>query len=465
MTLVSDTALIAADVAKLHSIVHGAAGSTTSTDGGPVPSLASIIAGMRSAAILSATQGRPRFAIYYNRLETIANLNSVDKAARYIADNFDTMVLHYGLDNPASPGNAECAQIIAQVLAVRPEFEFFGYVHTGTTVQPSFTVAELNATTDRWLAMGCVGCFFDECEFAFGTSRQRLNSVLDHIHNRTTLGGKVAVAMVNGWDHSELYYDTVDATNNPTGEAVRFIAGDAVHHESLAFNSEQTAYKGADNSALGSVGIIHAWFLQQHEEVTRLLRKRFGLRYFACNTYDPADSDEQIARAFAVCQVVAKIIGADGVCLTVKDFGASGAGIYQCPSFTYDADYHRFVSSQPLIEWAGDSQSVKRGSLRFFSQFGRQWWTVPKHATLTSNIQRTIISLTADAVLFIPFKKGTVPFQARLMPFGNSSPSNVKIRMVGVCWDGSGVAWNDGQTQATNFTASGDSTVRIGRVF
>lgn len=462
MTLITDISKVNTDAELFHSIVHGASGTNVITESGVVPSLATVIASATASAGSGGGNGRgarPRFGIYYNRLETIQNLNNVDQAARYIGDNFDVMILHYGLEDPTTAGHTECVQIIAQVIAIRPDFEFFGYIHTGTTVAPSYTPAQLNLATDRWIAMGCAGCFFDECEFAFGTTRPRLNGVLDHIHSLRTIGGKQALGMVNSWDHSDLYYDTVNAINNPAGESVHFIARDAVHHESLAWNSEQPDYQGVTNSASGSTGVIHAWFLQNHEEVTRLLRKKFALRYFAINTFATTDSPETIARAFQVCQVVGKLVGADAIGLTVKDFGASGGGVYQCPSFDYDNEWVNYVSNSPLIEWAVDGQSAKRGRLLFYSQFGRQWWTGPRSATLTINTSRTSITPAPDAVLLIPFKKGTVPFLARLMPFGNSSPANVKIIIAAVCWDGSAVAWNDGQSQATNFTASGDSTV------
>lgn len=399
----------------------------------------------------------PRFGIYYNRLETIAGTNSVDAATRYIVDNFDVMVLHYGLDDPLTPGHSEAEQIIAAVVAVRPDFQFYGYIHMGTTILPVLSNAEIAAAIGRWVSMGCHGVFLDECEFAFGTTRPRLNAALDAAHGMTSLYGMPVFAMVNCWDHADLMSDAVHATNNPTGEPAHFVQGDAVHHESIAYNDEQPDYMGANNAALGSTGVIHGWFLKSRSTVTQQLRERFKLRYYAINTYNPANTQAQIDRGFDACSAVGRLLGMDGIGLTVKDFGASGGGVYQCPRFDYPADWDKWVTRSPLISWASSDACGSRRSLRFFHQYGLYWTTGPSSVVRVDNFSRNAAPFTpyADPVLRVPFEKGTVPFLLRLMPYGNSSPSTVVVAVAPVTIDGSGVAWNDGQTSYTPYGSQG----------
>jgi len=299
----------------------------------------------------------PRFALFYNRLDRINSLTDNAACAAYIAENFDSLVMVQGAEDPTYAYYAASVAIMGLVLAARPEFRFYGYVHMGTTVEPVYTVADLTLTVKRWLQIGCAGVFLDECEYGFGTTRQRLNAVLDYVHGQKTLAGYVAEAIVNCWDMTDINGDSIDITNNPTGEAARILSTDAVHHESQAINDVAADY--TSGGIEGTNGIIHAAFLYDHEAQTLATRARFGCRYYATSTADLSLlSLAKQRRFFDVAQVVAKILGTDGFGFTADLFGASAPNLYACPAWQYDPDYLQYIKIVPAINWVSESSVI-----------------------------------------------------------------------------------------------------------
>jgi hypothetical protein len=116
----------------------------------------------------------------------------------------------------------------------------YGYITVGRSQQ--LPVDEIRRRTDLWAAMGVHGIFLDEAGYDFGVSRQRLNDVIDIVHDQ---GLKV---FVNAYNPDDVFSParTVlpDGGGNPSGDTIRLRRGDAYLLESFQVKNGQ--YENAD---------------------------------------------------------------------------------------------------------------------------------------------------------------------------------------------------------------------------
>jgi hypothetical protein len=129
-----------------------------------------------------------KLAIYYGYPSYVNSVYSVSGAVA-VFNAYDMVVFGAGLEVSSHPDYANTKSIINASSA-----KFYGYVDANS---PSVQTAK--TSIDRWLAMKCVGIFFNLFGFDYGINRSRQNTLVDYTH---AAGLRV---FANAWNPDDVF--------------------------------------------------------------------------------------------------------------------------------------------------------------------------------------------------------------------------------------------------------------------
>lgn len=129
----------------------------------------------------------PQKVLLYYGYPSLANgANWNINNAMGIFNEFDIIVLGYGLQNPGHDEHNNARQLISYL--VKNGKKVYGYIPLGLTEpRPADTRltdrSQIEREIDKWRATGVTGIFGDEMESGFGVDRTRQNYLINYAHS------------------------------------------------------------------------------------------------------------------------------------------------------------------------------------------------------------------------------------------------------------------------------------------
>lgn len=223
--------------------ITGAVGATgaTGSKGAPGPKGA-------TGASASAISGF-KLLIYYgypsllqvngNAIQNTNGTPNLSGIAQAFAE-YDVIVLGSGLESPTHSDHANTLAIISKIHSLKPSALIFGYIDLGVSTS-NFTIAQMQAFTDQWKAMGVNGIFWDDAGYDYLNTRARQSTMILYARNKSL------ISFMNAYNPDDIFSSTA-GTYNPTGMPSVMSANDWFLLESLPFNNETTSAPWATNS-------------------------------------------------------------------------------------------------------------------------------------------------------------------------------------------------------------------------
>ncbi|TDB68018.1 hypothetical protein EZE20_03590 [Arundinibacter roseus] len=121
---------------------------------------------------------------------------------------YQYVILGDGLEKNTHGDHANTVALLNSPLTTATTF--FGYIDASTTIQ-NLPLSEIEIRVNEWAAMGINGIFYDDFEYDYGVSRQRMNTIIGYAK------AKNLPVFVNGNRPEEIFGAIVHPVYNPAG--------------------------------------------------------------------------------------------------------------------------------------------------------------------------------------------------------------------------------------------------------
>lgn len=255
--------------------------------------------------------------VYYGYPIAYKGIWNADAIVAEISASHDYWIVGHTYQDPA---HEEYASTVAIMRGVRAAgVKLYGYIPLGTNSY-NYTVAQIEAITDQWMAIGVDGIFIDEYGFDYGNTRQRQVDVVNMIHT------KGLPICANAWVMEEFVTDSLAETGWPSGDwkYVRWQEWNPTNIPSPAQPGDSYLF---ENFCYDHLGPTAVWDTQERAEMARALALQndvsvWGLAVFAETT--PGTLDTAKLGNLATLPAAGEYISANAYLYDINVVGSGG---------------------------------------------------------------------------------------------------------------------------------------------
>ena len=255
--------------------------------------------------------------VYYGYPIAYKGIWNADAIVAEISASHDYWVVGHTYQDPA---HAEYASTVAIMRGVRAAgVKLYGYIPLGTNSY-NYTVAQIEAITDQWMAIGVDGIFIDEYGFDYGNTRQRQVDVVNMIHT------KGLPICANAWVMEEFVTDSLAETGWPSGDwrYARWQEWNPTNIPSPAQPGDSYLF---ENFCYNHLGPTAVWDTQERAERARALALQndvsvWGVAVFAETT--PGTLDTAKLGSLATLPAAGEYISANAYLYDISVVGSGG---------------------------------------------------------------------------------------------------------------------------------------------
>lgn len=278
---------------------------------------------------------------------------------------YDYIVFGDELELPDNVHYDSTAEVIQNVLRLKPETKIFGYVDLGvTTVNLSMT--EIKKRIDQWKDAGVNGIFLDDAGYDYKVSRARMNAAVNYTHEAGM------PAFVNAWHPSEVMSRSVHKVYNPKGEKTSIGSRDYYLLEDFLQPTDITNAKAP--SAFTSS------FRSKIDEAL-YYRKAVGVKLLSVSTIDyETFSAHAVRKFFRMNEATAAVFSLDGYGIAPVDYSASERSEDVVREFPYIHNYMDYYEQKLNYAAKFNNKDFSSRSFRIHSETGLHFYQYPKDA-------------------------------------------------------------------------------------
>ena len=255
--------------------------------------------------------------VYYGYPIAYKGIWNADAIVAEISASHDYWVVGHTYQDPA---HQEYASTVAIMRGVRAAgVKLYGYIPLGTN-NYNYTVAQIEAITDQWMAIGVDGIFIDEYGFDYGNTRQRQVDVVNMIHT------KGLPICANAWVMEEFVTDSLAETGWPSGDW-RYVSWQARNPTNIPSPAQPGDSYLFENFCYDHLGPTTVWSTQERAERARALALQndvsvWGMAVFAETT--PGTLDTAKLGNLATLPAAGEYISANAYLYDINVVGSGG---------------------------------------------------------------------------------------------------------------------------------------------
>ena len=255
--------------------------------------------------------------VYYGHPIAYKGIWNADAIVAEISASHDYWVVGHSYQDPA---HGEYASTVAIMRGVRAAgVKLYGYIPLGTNSY-NYTVAQIEAITDQWMAIGVDGIFIDEYGFDYGNTRQRQVDVVNMIHT------KGLPICANAWVMEEFVTDSLAETGWPSGDW-RYVSWQARNPTNIPSPAQPGDSYLFENFCYDHLGPTTVWNTQERAERARALALQndvsvWGVAVFAETT--PGTLDTAKLGNLATLPAAGEYISANAYLYDINVVGSGG---------------------------------------------------------------------------------------------------------------------------------------------
>jgi hypothetical protein len=247
---------------------------------------------------------------YLNSFNSSTNGWNNENVAMDMA-KYDVCIFGDGVQNPTHPDYANTQIILARLKNLKHDILIYGYVSANQDI------SVFQTKVDQWDTLHVDGIFVDEAGYDYGTTRDKQNSCVQYIREKTYSNK----TFINAWNVDHIIGTTNDpaypnSTFNASLTAALLDSRDIYLLESFSVNTE--AYSGscasqADVLARGNKAIAH--------------NTNFGIKIACHGIIANSTNNTTGANLFNFAYHSALLFGADFEGTSDVNYGASSAAV------------------------------------------------------------------------------------------------------------------------------------------
>ena len=255
--------------------------------------------------------------VYYGYPIAYKGIWNADAIVAEISASHDYWVVGHTYQDPA---HEEYASTVAIMRGVRAAgVKLYGYIPLGTNSY-NYTVAQIEAITDQWMAIGVDGIFIDEYGFDYGNTRQRQVDVVNMIHT------KGLPICANAWVMEEFVTDSLAETGWPSGDW-RYVSWQERNPTNIPSPAQPGDSYLFENFCYDHLGPTTVWGTQERAERARDLALQndvsvWGMAVFAETT--PGTLDTAKLGNLATLPAAGEYISANAYLYDINVVGSGG---------------------------------------------------------------------------------------------------------------------------------------------
>ena len=255
--------------------------------------------------------------VYYGYPIAYKGIWNADAIVAEISASHDYWVVGHTYQDPA---HGEYASTVAIMRGVRAAgVKLYGYIPLGTNSY-NYTVAQIEAITDQWMAIGVDGIFIDEYGFDYGNTRQRQVDVVNMIHT------KGLPICANAWVMEEFVTDSLAETGWPSGDW-RYVSWQDRNPTNIPSPAQPGDSYLFENFCYDHLGPTTVWNTQERAERARALALQndvsvWGVAVFAETT--PGTLDTAKLGNLATLPAAGEYISANAYLYDINVVGSGG---------------------------------------------------------------------------------------------------------------------------------------------
>ena len=255
--------------------------------------------------------------VYYGYPIAYKGIWNADAIVAEISASHDYWIVGHTYQDPA---HEEYASTVAIMRGVRAAgVKLYGYIPLGVNSY-NYTVAQIEAITDQWMAIGVDGIFIDEYGFDYGNTRQRQVDVVNMIHT------KGLPICANAWVMEEFVTDSLAETGWPSDDW-RYVRWQEWNPTNIPSPAQQGDSYLFENFCYDHLGPTAVWDTQERAEGARALALQndvsvWGVAVFAETT--PGTLDTAKLGNLATMPAAGEYISANAYLYDINVVGSGG---------------------------------------------------------------------------------------------------------------------------------------------